>query len=81
MISSILAVAMLIAAGCSDVPAQETRAQLVPTPNAAPGRVPPGAIEEVERTARAIVDAGLTPGLSVAIAAGDSVEQEFVRVR
>ena len=69
----IFVVSALVAAACDDAPAQEQGPQLPPTSNVAAGVVPSDLVSRVDAAARAVIDARLTPGLSLAITAGDSV--------
>ena len=68
----ILLVGAVLTAGCAAAPTQEPLSAQPPLQNVARA-VPAGVVARVEEAARAVIDAGLTPGLSLAITAGDSV--------
>lgn len=73
MSPTILAFAAILLCGCAETPADSQRPAQLPTRNVAPGIMPPDAVPAIASAAAAILDAGLTPGLTIAITAGDSV--------
>ena len=73
MNSRIILVTALVIAACSGAPAREQSTPLPSSPTVARRALPAGTIPRVDAAARAVLEAQLTPGLSLAITAGDSV--------